>query len=237
MKRTLLLAIALLMCGIAVSQEKEKEKKFTLSIQENLLPFGDAGYYIDMYDDANRVPCKLHFLNWLPTFELDYDNKFSARLRFNVLYADEGVGLFDPFVMHFEEPYKVNYFNHDIATSTSVTLGYNFLNKSKAHRLKASAIFGAVYTYKDYKDYYYGYEYADPMNHRDKETYLLPTERSWHFQIGAELSYQYFLPCTNYRLGFGARFGASCEYSYIKGLYSPHFLNCNFNISWKLFNF
>lgn len=228
MKRVLLLAVALFMCGVAVSQEKEK--KFTLSIQENLLPFGDAGYYIDMYDDANRVPCKLHFLNWLPTFELDYDNKFSARLRFNVLYADEGVGLFDPFVVNFMEPYKVNYFNHDIATSTSVTLGYNFLNKSKAHRLKASAIFGAVYTYKDY---YYGYEYADPMNHRDKETYLLPTERSWHFQIGAELSYQYFLPCTNYSLGFGA----SYELSYSN--YNPQQTIglFNLNVSWKLFNF
>ena len=230
MKRTLLLVIALFMCGVVISQEKEKEKKFTLSIQENLLPFGDAGYYIDMYDDENRVPCKLHFLNWLPTFELDYDNKFSARLRFNVLYADEGVGLFDPFVVNFMEPYKVNYFNHDIATSTSVTLGYNFLNKSKAHRLKASAIFGAVYTYKDY---YYGYEYADPMNHRDKETYLLPTERSWHFQIGAELSYQYFLPCTNYRLGFGA----SYELSYSN--YNPQQTIglFNLNVSWKLFNF
>lgn len=230
MKRTLLLVIALFMCGVAISQEKEKEKKFTLSIQENLLPFGDAGYYIDMYDDENRVPCKLHLLNWLPTFELDYDNKFSARLRFNVLYADEGVGLFDPFVVNSMEPYKVNYFNHDIATSTSVTLGYNFLNKSKAHRLKASAIFGAVYTYKDY---YYGYEYADPMNHRDKETYLLPTERSWHFQIGAELSYQYFLPCTNYRLGFGA----SYELSYSN--YNPQQTigMLNLNVSWKLFNF
>jgi hypothetical protein len=230
MKRTLLLLVALFMCGVAISQEKEKEKKFTLIIQENLLPFGDAGYYIDMYDDANRVPCKLHLLNWLPTFELDYDNKFSARLRFNVLYADEGVGLFDPFVMRFEEPYKVNYFNHDIATSTSVTLGYNFLNKSKAHRLKASAIFGAVYTYKDY---YYGYEYADPMNHSDKETYLLPTERSWNFQIGAELSYQYFLPCTNYRLGFGA----SYELSYSN--YNPQQTIglFNLNVSWKLFNF
>ena len=228
MKRTLVLLVALFMCGVAVSQEKEK--KFTLSIQENLLPFGDAGYSIDMYDDANRVPCKLHFLNWLPTFELDYDNKFSARLRFNVLYADEGVGLFDPFVVNSMEPYKVNYFNHDIATSTSVTLGYNFLNKSKAHRLKASAIFGAVYTYKDY---YYGYEYADPMNHRDKETYLLPTERSWHFQIGAELSYQYFLPCTNYRLGFGA----SYELSYSN--YNPQQTigMLNLNVSWKLFNF
>lgn len=230
MKRTLLLVIALFMCGVAISQEKEKEKKFTLSIQENLLPFGDAGYYIDMYDDANRVPCKLYFLNWLPTFELDYDNKFSARLRFNVLYADEGVGLFDPFVVNFMEPYKVNYFNHDIATSTSVTLGYNFLNKSKSHRLKASAIFGAVYTYKDY---YYGYEYADPMIDIDKEFYLLPTERSWHFQIGAELSYQYFLPCTNYRLGFGA----SYELSYSN--YNPQQTIglFNLNVSWKLFNF
>lgn len=230
MKRTLVLLVALFMCGVAVSQEKEKEKKFTLSIQENLLPFGDAGYYIDMYDDENRVPCKLHFLNWLPTFELDYDNKFSARLRFNVLYADEGVGLFDPFVVNFMEPCKVNYFNHDIATSTSVTLDYNFLNKSKAHRLKASAIFGAVYTYKDY---YYGYEYADPMIDIDKEFYLLPTERSWHFQIGAELSYQYFLPCTNYRLGFGA----SYELSYSN--YNPQQTIglFNLNVSWKLFNF
>ena len=79
----------------------------------------------------------------------------------------------------------------------------------------------------------YGYEYADPVNHRDKETYLLPTERSWHFQIGAELSYQYFLPCTSYRLGFGA----SYELSYSN--YNPQQTigMLNLNVSWKLFNF
>ena len=230
MKRVLLLAVALFMCGVAVSQEKEKEKKFTLSIQENLLPFADASYSNDIFDDNDRTPCNLYLLNWLPTFELDYDNKFSARLRFNVLYADEGRGLFDPHVFYFIQPYKMNYFNHDIATSTSVTLGYNFLNKSKAHRLKASAIFGAVYTYKDY---YYGYEYADPISLTGYEMYLLPTERSWHFQIGAELSYQYFLPCTNYRLGFGA----SYELSYSN--YNPQQTIglFNLNVSWKLFNF
>ena len=62
---------------------------------------------------------------------------------------------------------------------------------------------------------------------------LLPTERSWNFQIGAELSYQYFLPCTNYRLGFGA----SYELSYSN--YNPQQTIglFNLNVSWKLFNF
>ena len=229
MKRVLLLAIALFMCGVAVSQEKEKEKKFTLSIQENLFPFADTGYSNDMYDDPNRVPCNLLLLNWLPTIELDYDNKFSARLRFNVLYADEGEGIFNPTVMYIVPPYKLNYFNHDIATSTSITLGYNFLNKSKAHRLKASAIFGAVYTYKDY---YYGYEYTD-NTYRERRTFFVPTERSWHFQAGVELSYQYFLPCTNYRLGFGA----SYELSYSNYNSQQTIGLFNLNVSWKLFNF
>ena len=49
MKRVLLLLVALFMCGVAVSQEKEK--KFTLIIQENLLPFGDD-YYV--YDDKTK---------------------------------------------------------------------------------------------------------------------------------------------------------------------------------------
>ncbi len=45
MKRVLLLAIALLMCGVAVSQEKEK--KFTFSIQENLLSSSDIMHLTD----------------------------------------------------------------------------------------------------------------------------------------------------------------------------------------------
>ena len=90
MKKALVLLVALFICGVAFSQENEK--KFTLSIQENLLPFADADYSYDRFDDPNRVPCNLFLLNWLPTLELDYDNKFFARLRFNVLYADEGEG-------------------------------------------------------------------------------------------------------------------------------------------------
>ena len=87
MKRTLLLAVALFMCGVAVSQEKEK--KFTLSIQESLLPFGDITYFTDNFYHEIEVnyPNDM-YLNYLPSFELDYDNKFSARLRFNVLKAE-----------------------------------------------------------------------------------------------------------------------------------------------------
>jgi hypothetical protein len=41
MKKALVLLVALFICGVAFSQENEK--KFTLSIQENLLPFADEG--------------------------------------------------------------------------------------------------------------------------------------------------------------------------------------------------
>ena len=217
MKRTLLLVIALFMCGVAVSQE-EKEKKFTLSVQEDLLPFGDITYFTDnFYHDIEVNYPNDMYLNYLPSFELDYDNKFSACLRFNVLKAEFMTRFISQkyILPRDENDIMIEYFD-EITTSTSLVLGYNFLNKSKAHRLKASAILGAAYIYL-------------------KGGVLEPVqiEKPWHFQVGGELSYQYFLPSTNYRLGFGA----SCEYSYIKGLYSPHFLNCNFNISYKLFNF
>ena len=216
MKRTLLLLVALFMCGVAVSQEKEK--KFTLSIQESLLPFGDITYFTDnFYHDIEVNYPNDIYLNYLPSFELDYDNKFSARLRFNVLKAE--------FMTRFisqksifpenENDIMIEYFD-EITTSTSLVLGYNFLNKSKAHRLKASAILGAAYIYMKG-------EVSEPIRIRDP----------WHFQVGGELSYQYFLPSTNYRLGLGA----SCEFSYVNGLYSPHFLNFNLNVSYKLFNF
>ena len=215
MKRTLLLLVALFMCGVAVSQENEK--KFTLSIQESLLPFGDITYFTDnFYHDIEVNYPNDIYLNYLPSFELDYDNKFSARLRFNVLKAE--------FMTRFisqksifpenENDIMIEYFD-EITTSTSLVLGYNFLNKSKAHRLKASAILGAAYIYQKGA-------VSEPIQ-----------TNSWHFQTGAELSYQYFLPSTNYRLGLGA----SCEFDYVIGLFSPHFLNFNLNVSWKLFNF
>lgn len=83
MKRTLLLLVALFMCGVAVSQEKEK--KFTLSIQENVVSFTDIMLltnksYVSSDDINNTI-----LLNYIPSFELDYDNKYSARLRFNYL--------------------------------------------------------------------------------------------------------------------------------------------------------
>ena len=216
MKRTLLLAIALLMCGIAVSQEKEK--KFTLSIQESLLPFGDITYFTDnFYHDIEVNYPNDIYLNYLPSFELDYDNKFSARLRFNVLKAEFMTRFISQknILPEDDNDIIIEYFD-EITTSTSLVLGYNFLNKSKAHRLKASAILGAAYIYTKG-------EVSEPIRIRDP----------WHFQVGGELSYQYFLPSTNYRLGLGA----SCEFSYVNGLYSPHFLNFNLNVSYKLFNF
>ena len=215
MKRTLLLAIALLMCGIAVSQEKEK--KFTLSIQESLLPFGDITYFTNnFYHDIEVNYPNDIYLNYLPSFELDYDNKFSARLRFNVLKSEfQTLFISQKNILPGDDNEIIEFFD-EITTSTSLVLGYNFLNKSKAHRLKASAILGAAYIYMKG-------EVSEPIRIRDP----------WYFQVGGELSYQYFLPSTNYRLGLGA----SCEFSYVNGFYSPHFLNFNLNVSWKLFNF
>ena len=215
MKRTLLLAVALFMCGVAISQEKEK--KFTLSIQESLLPFGDITYFTDnFYHDIEVNYPNDIYLNYLPSFELDYDNKFSARLRFNVLKAEfQTLFISQKNILPGDDNEIIEFFD-EITTSTSLVLGYNFLNKSKAHRLKASAILGAAYIYMKG-------EVSEPIRIRDP----------WHFQVGGELSYQYFLPSTNYRLGLGA----SCEFSYVNGLYSPHFLNFNLNVSYKLFNF
>lgn len=216
MKRTLLLAIALLMCGIAVSQEKEK--KFTLSIQENLLSSSDIMHLTNEdYRESDYLNNSV-FLNYIPSFELDYDNKYSARLRFNYLRTDKSIieengGCFKSFPHNaLKTTYK---YDHKFYSSSAV-LGYNFLNESKAHRLKAGVILGGVYA--DTK----GENYESRF-----ETY------SWHFQVGGELSYQYFLPNTNYRLGLGA----SCEYSYVNNLWYPHFFNFNLNASWKIFNF
>ncbi|MEE1322465.1 MAG: hypothetical protein UHE91_01460 [Bacteroidales bacterium] len=215
MKRILLLAIALFMCGVAVSQENEK--KFTLSIQESLLPFGDITYFTDnFYHDIEVNYPNDIYLNYLPSFELDYDNKFSARLRFNVLKAEfQTLFISQKNILPGDDNEIIEYFD-EITSSTSLVLGYNFLNKSKAHRLKASAILGAAYIYMKG-------EVSEPIRIRDP----------WHFQVGGELSYQYFLPNTNYRLGLGA----SCEYSYVNNLWYPHFFNFNLNVSWKLFNF
>ena len=214
MKRTLLLLVALFMCGVAVSQEKEK--KFTLSIQENVVSFTDIMLltnksYVSSDDINNTI-----LLNYIPSFELDYDNKFSARLRFNVLKSEfQTLFISQKNILPGDDNEIIEFFD-EITTSTSLVLGYNFLNKSKAHRLKASAILGAAYIYMKG-------EVSEPIRIRDP----------WYFQVGGELSYQYFLPSTNYRLGLGA----SCEFSYVNGFYSPHFLNFNLNVSWKLFNF
>ena len=203
MKRTLLLLVALFMCGVAVSQEKEK--KFTLSIQENVVSFTDIMLltnksYVSSDDINNTI-----LLNYIPSFELDYDNKYSARLRFNYLRTDKSIieengGCFKSFPHNaLKTTYK---YDHKFYSSSAV-LGYNFLNESKAHRLKAGVILGGVYA--DTK----GENYESRF-----ETY------SWHFQVGGELSYQYFLPNTNYRLGLGA----SCEYSYVNNLWYPQII-------------
>ena len=216
MKRVLLLLVSLFMCGVAVSQENEK--KFTLSIQESLLPFGDITYFTDnFYHDIEVNYPNDIYLNYLPSFELDYDNKFSARLRFNVLKSEfQTLFISQKNILPEDDNEIIIEFFDEIITSTSLVLGYNFLNKSKAHRLKASAILGAAYIYMKG-------EVPEPIRIRG----------SWHFQVGGELSYQYFLPSTNYRLGLGA----SCEYSYVNNLLYPHFFNFNLNVSWKLFNF
>lgn len=229
MKKALVL-IAVFLLGYSTFSQNEKRENFSLSLVENVLPFADVSYDYDTWDSPMRYGCGLQFLNYLPQIELGYDNRLFARLRFNVLHADEGGGEFDSNIDYVQPPYKQNYFNHDIATSTSVTLGYNFLPNSKAFRLKASLILGAVYVYKDY---YYGKEYSEGYS-QPPTIYTVPTERSLHFQAGAELAFQYFLPATDYRLGFGA----SCELSYAKGFNAqPTIETFNLNISYKIFNF
>ena len=216
MKRVLLLAIALFMCGVAVSQEKEK--KFTFSIQENLLSSSDIMHLTnDDYRESDYLNNSV-FLNYIPSFELDYDNKYSARLRFNVLRANKSIleeygGCFKYLPSNNK---KNTYIFEQITYSSSIVLGYNLLKDSKAHRLKAGAVLGLVY--------------VDRQGYNQNSFFQA---KSWHFQVGAELSYQYFLPCTDYRLGLGT----SCEFNYVEGLSGPHFLNFNLNVSWKLFNF
>ena len=216
MKRTLLLVIALFMCGVAVSQEKEK--KFTFSIQENLLSSSDIMHLTnDDYRESDYLNNSV-FLNYIPSFELDYDNKYSARLRFNVLRANKSIleeygGCFKYLPSNNK---KNTYIFEQITYSSSIVLGYNLLKDSKAHRLKAGAVLGLVY--------------VDRQGYNQNSFFQA---KSWHFQVGAELSYQYFLPCTDYRLGLGT----SCEFNYVEGLSGPHFLNFNLNVSWKLFNF
>ena len=194
MKRTLVLLVALFMCGVAVSQEG-KEKKFTLSVQENLLPFGDITYFTDnFYHEIDVNYPNDIYLNYIPSIELDYDNKFSAGLRFNVLKAEFMTQFISQkYILPENENYVIEYFD-EITTSTSLVLGYNFLNKSKAHRLKAGAILGATYIYP-----------------KGKVSVPIQIKDPLHFQVGGELSYQYFLPSTNYRLGLGA----SCEFDYV----------------------
>jgi hypothetical protein len=216
MKRVLLLAIALFMCGVAVSQEKEK--KFTLSIQENLLSSSDIMHLTNEdYRESDYLNNSV-FLNYIPSFELDYDNKYSARLRFNVLRAEKSIlEVYDGCFKSFPNNELKNTYEYERKVySSSVVLGYNLLNNSKAHRLKAGAVLGGVY--------------VDGQGDNHDNFFQA---NSWHFQLGAELSYQYFLPSTNYCLGLGA----SCEFDYVIGLFSPHFLNFNLNVSWKLFNF
>jgi hypothetical protein len=216
MKRVLLLAIALFMCGVAVSQEKEK--KFTLSIQENLLSSSDIMHLTNEdYRESDYLNNSV-FLNYIPSFELDYDNKYSARLRFNVLRAEKSIlEVYDGCFKSFPNNELKNTYEYERKVySSSVVLGYNLLNNSKAHRLKAGAVLGGVY--------------VDGQGDNHDNFFQA---NSWHFQLGAELSYQYFLPSTNYRLGLGA----SCEFDYVNGLSGPHFLNFNLNVSWKLFNF
>ena len=216
MKRVLLLAIALFMCGVAISQEKEK--KFTLSIQENLLSSSDIMHLTNEdYRESDYLNNSV-FLNYIPSFELDYDNKYSARLKFNFLRAEKSIlEVYDGCFKSFPNNELKNTYEYERKVySSSVVLGYNLLNNSKAHRLKAGAVLGGVYVDGQGENYDNFFQ-----------------ANSWHFQLGAELSYQYFLPSTNYRLGLGA----SCEFDYVIDLFSPHFLNFNLNISYKLFNF
>lgn len=191
MKKLFLLTAAVLFASLC-SYSQKGEKKFSFAIVENVLPFADFDYESTTNSFDNS---KLLF-NYIPSFEVGFDNTYFASLRFKALMVDKRVEE-EGFTL--AKPLPANLIKEHSGYSTSMVLGYNFTNRSQAHRFTAGVILGWVNV---------------------KTKYLaLPAQTKDYFQWGAELAYKYFLPATNYHLGFGASFEISYAKDYNKDPY------------------
>lgn len=185
--------MAIMLFANLCSYSQKGEKKFSFAIVENVLPFADFDYESTTNSFDNS---KLLF-NYIPSFEVGFDNTYFASLRFKALMMDEGVNGQDVFTM--TATGNAAFIREHSGYSTSIILGYNFTNRSQAHRFTAGAVLGLVHVKTEYV--------------------ALPTQTGDYFQWGAELAYKYFLPVTNYRFGFGASFEISYAKDYNKDPY------------------
>ena len=210
-KSALFMLLGILLCTSGYSQKDNKN--FTLSVQEDLIPFADFHYQNPTGHTTSQI-----WLNYIPSVELSFRNIAFARVRFNTLIADK---VQDPQEIMSVNPLDIRakYPKNRFAYSVSAVCGYNFLNKSNAHQLRLGLVVGFVHQTTDF--YTFG-----GISHEDEITN--------HFQIGGEISYKYFIPKWNYRWGVGA----SCEYSYSKGYDDdPYITNINLNITYRILNF
>lgn len=191
MKKLIILTAIMLFANLC-SYSQKGEKKFSFAIVENVLPFADFDYESTTNSFDNS---KLLF-NYIPSFEVGFDNTYFASLRFKALMVDkrvEGEGF------TLANPLPANLIKEHSGYSTSMVLGYNFTNRSQAHRFTAGVVLGWVHVKTEYV--------------------ALPTQTGDYFQWGAELAYKYFLPVSNYRFGFGASFEISYAKDYNKDPY------------------
>lgn len=192
MKKLFLLTAAVLFANLC-SYSQKGEKKFSFAIVENVLPFADFDYESTTNSFDNS---KLLF-NYIPSFEVGFDNTYFASLRFKALMMDEGVNEQDVFTM--TATGHATFIREHSGYSTSIILGYNFTNRSQVHRFTTGVVLGWVHVKTEYV--------------------ALPTQTGDYFQWGAELAYKYFLSVTNYRFGFGASFEISYAKDYNKDPY------------------
>lgn len=74
--------LGILLCTSGYSQKDNKN--FTLSVQENLIPFADFHYQNPTGHTTSQI-----WLNYIPSVELSFRNIAFARVRFNTLIADK----------------------------------------------------------------------------------------------------------------------------------------------------
>ncbi len=193
MKRLILLTAAVLLASLC-SYSQNGERKFSFAVAENVLPFADFDYETT----TNSFDRGKLLLNYIPSLEVGFDNTYFASLRFKALMMDKRDEE-DGFTLAGSLP--ADFIKAHSGYSTSVVLGYNFTNRSLSHRFTAGVVLGWVHV---------------------KTNYLaLPSQTENFFQWGAELAYKYFLPATNYHLGFGASF----EFSYARDYNKDPYIN------------
>ena len=125
------------------SYSQKGEKKFSFAIVENVLPFADFDYESTTNSFDNS---KLLF-NYIPSFEVGFDNTYFASLRFKALMMDEGVNEQDVFTM--TATGHATFIREHSGYSTSIILGYNFTNRSQAHRFRSGTCEDGICCFAD----------------------------------------------------------------------------------------